>query len=100
MSWTEAFHFDVGVRERHRVDFAFDRWSGSLKIRLDGFLLDTDRLFMSVKTTRRYEFTVGQSERHAVVIEKRRKLLLAGFRKSDYLVLVDGQPVNTVPDGS
>jgi hypothetical protein len=45
----------------------------------------------STEITKRYEFGVGQAEKHAVTIEKTRKLLLAGFRPSTYRVLVDGQ---------
>ncbi len=40
-----------------------------------------------------YEFVVGHQERHAVKIEKHRKLLFAGFRPQRVLAYVDGQLV-------
>jgi hypothetical protein len=92
----DVLEFEVGQAERHVVRFSFDRFSGSTKIAVDGFLVDTDRLpTYSVKLTRRYEFEVGQAERHAVTIEKQRRLLLAPLRPSTYQVFVDGQPVLT-----
>ena len=95
----EQFYFDVGETERHRVDFSFDRWGGKIKITVDGNLVDADRLLVSVRLTRSYQFNVGQAERHAVVIQKTRKLLFAGLRPSTYQISVDGQPAY-VMDGS
>ena len=85
--------FDVGQAERHRVELSFERMLGGLTIKVDGQLVESDRNLVSFRLTRRYEFTVGQAERHAVAIEKKRKLLLAGFRPSLYQVFVDGQQV-------
>jgi len=38
----------------------------------------------------RYEFSVGKTETHKVVLEKDRPLLFAGFRSQIYRVFVDG----------
>jgi hypothetical protein len=92
----DEFSFDVGQAERHRVDFSFDRMWGKLKIKVDGFLVDSDTLVAGVKLTRRYQFSVGHAERHAVVIDKTRKVLLAGFRPSTYQIFIDGQPAYVV----
>ncbi|MFG1840232.1 hypothetical protein ACGFH8_17495 [Micromonospora sp. NPDC049175] len=46
------------------VTFSFSKFWGSL----------------SVELVKRYEFVVGQEERHSVLIEKQRNLLFAGFR--------------------
>jgi hypothetical protein len=91
----DQLEFEVGQEERHQVVFSFDRFSGSTKIRVDGALVDSERAMFSVRLTRRYEFGVGQAEKHAVVIEKTRKQLLAGFRPSTYNVFVDGKLVLT-----
>jgi hypothetical protein len=91
----DQLEFEVGQEERHRVVFSFDRFSGSTKIRVDGALVDSERAMFSVQLTKRYEFGVGQAEKHAVVIEKTRKQLLAGFRPSTYNVFVDGKLVLT-----
>jgi len=105
----EAFHFDVGERERHRVDFSRDRVWGEVTIRVDGSVLDTglhiispgvtrrDLHIESAGITKRYELSVGQAERHTVVIEQARALLMPGLRKSSYRVLIDGQLATVVP---
>jgi hypothetical protein len=95
----EQFYFDVGQAERHRVDFSFDRMWGKIKITVDGSLVDTDRLLLSFRLTRRFQFNVGQSEQHAVVIEKTRKPLFGGLLPSDYRVWIDGQPAYVMDGG-
>ena len=54
-----------------------------------------DFRFLSARLTRRYEFTVGVAEPHAIVIEIKRKIFLAGFRPMRYRVFIDGQLVQT-----
>jgi hypothetical protein len=46
--------------------------------------------YVRFSLARRYEFIVGTSEPHAVVFEKERPLLVAGFRPHTYRVFVDG----------
>jgi hypothetical protein len=70
----------VGVQEQHQIDFSFDQFWGNLEIRVDGQPLVKDFRMLSLKLTKRYEFTVGTQEQHQIAIEKKRKLLLAGFR--------------------
>jgi hypothetical protein len=89
------FSFFVGVAEQHQVDFSFDQFTGNLEIRVDGEPLVKDFRMLSLKLTKRYEFTVGAQERHNVAIEKKRKLFLAGFRPQQYRIFVDGQLVQT-----
>ncbi|QFG20538.1 hypothetical protein [Actinomadura sp. WMMB 499] len=86
----EQFWFDVGQYERHRVEFFYERWFGGVKIHVDGQLVETRRLLFSMRMTERFRFVVGHQERHEVLIEKRRKVLAAGFRPSTYQVFVDG----------
>jgi hypothetical protein len=50
---------------------------------------------LSLKLTKRYEFTVGTTEQHQIAIEKKRKLFLAGVRPQQYRVFIDGQLVQT-----
>ena len=85
----------VGVGELHQVDFSFDQFAGNLEIRVDGQPLVSDFRVLSLKLTKRYEFTVGEEEQHQIAIEKKRKLFLAGFRPQQYRVFVDGQLVQT-----
>lgn len=75
------FSFDVGTSENHKVYFYFDRFSGKFKIEIDGHMQIGDFRTYSFKLTKVYEFPVGTEEQHQVRIEKKRKLLMAPFRK-------------------
>ncbi|GAB3938896.1 hypothetical protein [Micromonospora vulcania] len=87
------FTFDVGVRERHEVTFSFDKFWGGLSILVNGQPVRQELRVLSVELVKRYEFVVGQEERHAVLVEKERKLLFAGFRPQQVRAYVDGQLV-------
>jgi len=89
------FSFNVGVDEKHRVDFSFDQFIGNLQILVDGQTAVKDFRMFSLSLTKRYEFSVGEQERHDVVIEKKRKLFLAGLRPQQYRIFVDGKLVET-----
>ena len=89
------FSFTVGSNEQHRVDFAFDQVIGNLEIKVDGETAIKDFRFASLKLTKRYELTVGVNEKHNLVIEKKRKLFLAGVRPQRYRVFIDGQLIQT-----
>jgi hypothetical protein len=89
------FGFTVGKDEQHRVDFSFDQFMGNLEIKVDGQTAIKDFRMFSVKLTKRYELTVGEKEQHTVVIEKKRKLFLAGARPQQYRIFIDGQLVQT-----
>ena len=89
------FSFRVGVHEQHQVDFSFDQFVGNLEIKVDGQPAVKDFRMLSLSLTKRYEFTVGIQERHDVIIEKKRKLFLAGLRPQQYRVFIDGQLVQT-----
>ena len=89
------FSFDVGFEEKHRVDFKFDQFAGNLEIKVDGQPLIRDFRMLSLKLTKRYEFSVGNIEKHQVAVEKKRKLFLAGFRPQKYSVFIDGRLVQT-----
>ena len=89
------FSFMVGVDEKHRVDFSFDQFIGNLNILVDGQSAVKDFRMFSLNLTKRYEFTVGVEERHNVIIEKKRKLFLAGLRPQQYRIFIDGQLVQT-----
>jgi hypothetical protein len=89
------FSFRVGVREQHQVDFSFEQFIGNLEIKVDGQTVVKDFRMFSLSLTKQYEFTVGQAEQHQVVIEKKRKLFLAGIRPMQYRIFIDGQLVQT-----
>ncbi|MDX6383277.1 MAG: hypothetical protein QOK48_850 [Blastocatellia bacterium] len=89
------FSFLVGFQEQHQVDFFFDQFIGNLEIKVDGQPLVKDFRMLSLRLTKRYEFTVGISEQHHVAIEKKRKLFLAGLRPQQYRIFLDGKLVQT-----
>ena len=89
------FSFMVGVSEKHRVDFSFDQFIGNLEIRVDGQPVVKDFRMFSLTLTKRYEFAVGNEERHQILIEKKRKLFLAGLRPMTYSIFIDGQLMQT-----
>lgn len=89
------FSFMVGVQEQHQIDFSFDQFVGNLEIRVDGQPVVKDFRMLSLKLTKRYEFTVGTDEQHQITIEKKRKLFLAGLRPQQFRVFIDGQLVQT-----
>ncbi|TDE19162.1 hypothetical protein [Actinomadura sp. 6K520] len=87
----EYFYFEVGQYERHLVEYHYDRMWGRVRITVDHHPVVQSSLLLSFAMTKRFEFTVGHQERHHVIIDKTRKVLLAGFRPSTYNVYVDGR---------
>ena len=89
------FSFMVGVQEKHQVDFSFDQFMGNLEIRIDGQPVVKDFRMLSLRLTKRYEFSVGVNEKHHIAIEKKRKLFLAGLRPQQYRIFIDGNLMQT-----
>jgi len=89
------FSFMVGVQEKHQVDFSFDQFMGNLEIRIDGQPVVKDFRMLSLRLTKRYEFSVGVNEKHHISIEKKRKLFLAGLRPQQYRIFIDENLVQT-----
>jgi hypothetical protein len=82
--------FDVGVTERHRVQFSVRRLLGTCLITVDG--IDVVRS-NSPKRVACWEFVVGAGERHEVRIEKHRKRRLARLRTQVVCAFVDDRLV-------
>lgn len=85
------FTFDVGTQEHHQVHFRFDQTIGTLTIDVDGRRAVEQFQLFSLSLTAQWRLTVGEQERHDVLIQKTRKLLLAGLRPQTCSVFVDGQ---------
>jgi len=88
------FAFDVGINERHRVEFNFNQMWGNLSVKVDGYPIVSDFLVLSLSLVRKYQVVVGRVEQHLIVIEKERKLFFAGFRRHKYRIYVDNQLVD------
>jgi hypothetical protein len=87
--------FVVGVEERHRVDFELGQLAGVLTIRVDGKPIIRRIHFISLGTTKKFRFVVGEIGRHDVRIEHVRKLL-AVFRSQEVRGYVDGRLVEQI----
>jgi hypothetical protein len=90
------FTFEVGDGQKCRVEFYRDPLFGTLTITADGRLVafkDPAQLstHFSFEFRKRYEFAVGEAEKHQVAIEHERPWLLGGLREHTYRVFVDGQ---------
>jgi len=86
------FTFSVGQSEPHMVHFSFDQAWGFLTISVDGKPVIKDWRLISFSLTKQYRFTVGEKERHDVVIVKERKLVGAPLRSQTCRVFIDGTP--------
>jgi len=85
------FSFEVGFEEKHVVRLDYNQMIGQLSIYVDNREVINELRMFSLSLVRKYEFVVGENERHSVRIEKERKLFMAGLRKQKYRVYVDGQ---------
>ena len=88
------FRFEIGTNERHQIIVQRNWFTGRLVISVDSQPVATQSPFnpathISVKLTKKYDFIVGNSEKHAVRIEKIRPLLFPAFRPHTYRVFVD-----------
>ena len=87
------FEVAVGRSERHTVRYVFDKTWGRATISVDGRPVQRRLHLFSLTPVRRYRLTVGDRERHDVLIEKHRKMVAAGARPQVCKVFVDGQLV-------
>ena len=92
------FSVEVGSSERSIITYRRDAFWGTEPVLGDGdpsfrrgfWNLSTH---FSLSLTRTWAFTVGARGQHAVVIEKKRPLWVAGARPHTYRVIVDGRCV-------
>jgi len=89
------FTVEVGQAEKTRIEFSRNWFTGAMKTLANGAQVADRSPYLpsthfSMRTKRRYAFIVGQIEKHDVVVEQERPLLLAGVRPQTYRVFVDG----------
>jgi len=92
------FVLEIGDKEKLQVDFSRNWFTGAMMILVDGRRVAhqsplSPATHFGVTLKRHYKFEVGKAEKHTVVLEKERPLLLAGVRAHTYRVFVDGQLV-------
>jgi hypothetical protein len=88
------FEFDVGEEEKHRVAFHWGQLWGKLRITVDGVeVVQKNQPFSLFRSTkvRKFEFSVGEPESHAVVIEKTKPRFMGGARRQRCRAFVDGE---------
>lgn len=92
------FELEVGSTEKHQITFDRSWFTGAMSIKVDGHevasrssLNPATHVFFEL--VERFPFSVGQGDRHDVLIEHERPVLIAGLRPHKYRVFVDGQLV-------
>jgi len=85
--------FEVGIRERHEVDFNYDNSWGRLRIKVDGTVIvqKTNPFWVPVLST--WNFDVGTDELHHVRLEKRRARFFPLLRPQTLSAYIDGDLV-------
>ena len=93
------FAFEVGDQETHRVAFHWGQLFGRVLVTVDDVeVVQHNRAInLGSGATRKFEFSVGQNEVHAVVIEKTSPRFLGGARKQKCRAFVDGELVGEYP---
>ena len=69
------FSFEVGEIEKHQVEFKFNQLYGTLLISVDQMPIRRVTRLLNEPIQEIFDFTVGNTERWPVRIEKRRKPL-------------------------
>lgn len=75
------FKLEVGETEKHVVEFNFNQLRGSLVITVDEKPILRSKRVINEPIREIYEFVVGEKEKAAVRIEKRRRQLLGHHRR-------------------
>jgi hypothetical protein len=83
------FDFPVGNQEQHKVRFRLDQAISQLTIDVDGDYIVNETQQFSLSMSKQYRFSVGKDEQHAVIIEKRRELLMTGNKPYTFRVWID-----------
>ena len=93
------FTLEVGDNEKSKIEFSRNWFTGAMQLLVNGeqvaqqsWLAPSTHFGLTRK--RRHQFVVGKDEKHQVVIEKERPLIIAGVRPQTYRVFVDGQLIH------
>ena len=93
------FALEVGDNEKSKIEFSRNWFTGAMQILVDGEQVAQQSWLapfthFGFTRKRRQQFVVGKDEKHQVVIEKERPLIIAGVRPQTYRVFVDGQLIH------
>lgn len=87
--------FEVGVSEKHSVEFNYSKMTGGTKILIDGKIADKSMKPITFDLDEVYEYKIGEKEINKVKIERRRKLFGAVLRKDDYKIYVNDELIDS-----
>lgn len=95
------FGIEIGDSEKHQLTIKRNWFSGRMAISVDAKPVVTNSPYnpathVSLTLTHRYEFSVGNVEKHRLRVERERPLLFAGFRPHTYRVYVDDRLVTEI----
>lgn len=94
-----VINFNVGIEEKHDVEFYFSKVWGNMYFKVDGKKVSTDLVILSASTSKSNKLVVGEKEKHDIEVVWKRPLALAGFRGGwKYDVVVDGVIVKSETD--
>lgn len=88
----------IGKTEQSRIDVLRNPLTGAFRILANGCAV-VERAAgslaagLSFARVQRYEFAVGDAEKHQVIVEHEFPAFLAGFRRQTYRVFSDGELV-------
>ena len=84
------FRYVVGQNEQSFIDFYHDKFTGSVKIFVNGYQMVTDNVIsMAVQLQKTYTVPCGHQEQHIVQITLERPVFLSGMRDWKYHIYVD-----------
>jgi hypothetical protein len=81
--------FDFPVAGTHKVALRLDQGNGQLTINVDGEYIVNETQQFSLSMSKQFRFNVGTDQPHAVIIEKRREMLMMGNRPYTWRIWID-----------
>jgi len=92
------FSFQIGDSHKIKIDFFRSGFWGAVSILADGKEVYKRSplnpfIHFSTSLVRKYTFQIREPEHHEISVEKKRPLILAGLRSSQYEVFCDGNRI-------
>ena len=79
----------MGNQEQHKVRFRLDQAISQLTIDVDRDYIVNETQQFSLSMVKQYRFSVGKEELHAVILEKRREMLMTGSKPYTFRIWID-----------
>lgn len=82
-------HFTIGYQEQHAVSIYYDRFWGKFEICVDGYTAIHQWLIFGFELTRSFPLWIGVNEKHYLVVQKTRPLLMPYLQPHTYRIWID-----------